>query len=255
MCAGRNDIPADWYRHAFDDLYPVVYAHRTPESASPEVAFAARVLGLAPGERVLDLACGNGRHMIHLAAMGFKVVGLDYSRDLLTLARNALHSHAGLVRGDMRCLPFSSVFDVVTNFFTSFGYFLDDRDNLLTVLAVADALKPGGRFFIDYANRQYVETTLVPRSSRRSGDYEIAEERWIDRAKHRVNKITTVFRDGRQLARSEESVRLYSLDELKVLLERGGLHADDIYGDFEGANYDTTSPRLIVVGHKEPRCG
>lgn len=255
MCAGKSDVPADWYRHAFNDHYPVVYAHRTPESALPEVAFAARVLALAPGERVLDLACGNGRHMMHLAAMGLNVVGLDYSSDLLALARDTLRSHHGLVRGDMRHLPFRSVFDAVTNFFTSFGYFFEDHDNLLTVYAVADALKPGGRFLIDYVNRPHVEATLVPRSSRRAGAYEITEERWIDHARCRVNKVTTVVRDGREVSRSEESVRLYSLEELMALLERGGLYADRVYGDFDDQAYHSSSPRLIVVGHKEPRRG
>ena len=108
-----------------------------------------------------------------------------------------------------------------------------------------------------------VEATLVPRSSRRAGAYEITEERWIDHARCRVNKVTTVVRDGREVSRSEESVRLYSLEELMALLERGGLYADRVYGDFDewcrevvwygnkkGAYlYGTTGPGPELAGH------
>ena len=117
--AADTNIAEDWHQRSFGALYPVLYAHRNVEAAAPEAAFAAQRLGLRPDDRVLDLCCGNGRHMVHLLRHTPRVVGLDYSPDLLALASEQLGNSAGLVRGDMRAVPFGAVFDAVTNFFTS----------------------------------------------------------------------------------------------------------------------------------------
>jgi len=250
MTQPNPTVSHDWFRRAFDALYPVIYAHRTVEAAEPEAAFAARALDLRTGDAVLDVACGNGRHLAHLLERAPGGVGLDYSEKLLALARRNLGPQARLVRADMRAVPFRAAFDAVTSFFTSFGYFFTEAENLRTVQSVAGALRRGGRFFLDYLNRSYVENNLVPRSRRRVGDYEIAEERWIDTRLQRINKNTVVYRAGEKLALSEESVQLYTLDELRGLLGAGGLLVDRVFGDFDGTPYDELQPRMIVVGHK-----
>ncbi len=243
-------IDADWYRRTFDELYPLIYAHRTVESAGPEARFARETLGLGKDETVLDLACGNGRHLAYLAPRARCAVGLDYSRELLLRARSIVGPEALLVRADMRAVPFVSVFDCVTNFFTSFGYFPTEEENLQTVRSVAGALKPGGRFFIDYLNRGRVEQTLVPRSHRKAGDYEIAEERWIDPSLRRVNKTTTLYRGGEVVQVLGESVRMYEAEELIGLLEQGGLRVERLFGNFDGSDYAPGKPRMIAVGRR-----
>ena len=244
-------IAEDWYRRGFNALYPVVYAHRTVEAAEPEAAFAAEQLGLSRSDCVLDLCCGNGRHMVHLARQASTIVGLDYSPDLLALATDNVGRNAWRVRGDMRALPFGCVFDVVVNFFTSFGYFVSREENLEVVREVARVLKPAGRFFIDYLNPAAVERTLVPESVRDSLGYTIRETRWIDRDKQRVNKTIAVSKDGRTIAESGESVRLYEREELLEFLSEAGLRADRVFGDYAGAEFGDEEPRMILVGHKE----
>ncbi|MDX9973768.1 MAG: class I SAM-dependent methyltransferase [FCB group bacterium] len=246
----EKTVSHDWYRHAFDALYPVIYAHRTVEAAQPEATFAAEVLSLTRDHTVLDVACGNGRHLAHLRKRTLRAVGLDYSGKLLELARVSLGGSAALVRADMRAIPFCEAFDVVTNFFTSFGYFFSEEENLKTVRSVAGALKPGGRFFIDYMSRAHVEANLVPRSRRHEGQWEIEESRWIDAGAGRINKHTTVYREGTAQGGLEESVQLYTLDELSGLLKAGGLCVERVYGDFTGVDYGPTQPRMILVGRK-----
>jgi len=246
----RPAIAADWYRRAFGALYPIVYSHRTVEAARPEARFAAAQIALHPGDRVLDLCCGNGRHMVHFVREGADVTGLDYSPDLLTLARRAVGHDAHLVRADMRALPFENAFDVVVNFFTSFGYFVDPEENERVVCGVARALKPGGRLFLDYLNASHVRETLVPGSVRHSGDHEIRETRWIDQRRRRVNKSMAVWRDGTLVHESSESVQLYDPDEFRALIEHNGLCVDHMFGDYAGAPLDPARPRMIVVGHK-----
>ncbi|MBM3290520.1 MAG: class I SAM-dependent methyltransferase, partial [Candidatus Hydrogenedentes bacterium] len=111
----QDGIDPEWYEHAFGDLYPVVYAHRSVEAAAPEAAFAAEALGLRSGEWLLDLCCGSGRHLAHLSGITPRAVGLDYSRALLRLGRAQLGAAMRAVRGDMRAVPFVNAFDAVTS--------------------------------------------------------------------------------------------------------------------------------------------
>lgn len=246
-----DSVSRDWYHDSFGGLYSVVYAHRTSEAAEPEAAFAAAQLHVCPDTRLLDLCCGNGRHIGHLLRCTPHATGLDYSRELLAAARDALGPEAQLVRGDMRDLPFEGVFDVVTSFFTSFGYFMDDAENARVIQEVSRAMKAGGRFLIDHMNAAFVEKTLVPESTREYKEYRIDERRWLDAVKRRVNKVTRVWRNGKSLGEWGESVRLYEPDGLRGLLAQGRLIADRVFGSYDGAPLDADRPRMIVVGHKE----
>lgn len=243
------DTPeSEWYAEAFGPLYTAVYAHRTVAAAKPESAFAAKCLALQPGDRVLDLACGKGRHMVHLLPHTPNVVGLDYSADLLRIAREDIVPGARLVRADMRAIPFACCFDAVTSFFTSFGYFDDDAENEAVLHAVGSLLRRGGRFYIDHANKSHLEMSLVAESTRASGPYTIVERRCIQGK--RVNKATVVLEDGLPAAEWWESVRLYDPGEFADMLESAGLRVDAFYGDFEGNPLEPESARMILVGHK-----
>ncbi len=251
---GRT-IDKRWYADAFGALYPIVYAHRTIASAQPEAHFACKQLHLTPQDSVLDLCCGNGRHMAHLYPRVAQLTGLDYSPHLLQYARENIGTHARLLRGDMRHLPFVQSFDAIVNFFTSFGYFMEDEDNYAVLHGIVRALRPGGRFFMDFLNAQQVQHTLTPHSEREQAEYRIIEDRWIDVEKQRVNKKTIVEKNGRSIAETGESVRLYTADTLIQILEQAGLAIDGLFGDYEGNAVGATRPRVLIVGHRKDRDG
>ena len=245
-----GDITRDWFESAFDTLYPVVYAHRTVEAARPECDFAAQHLRINPSDRLLDLCCGNGRHLVHLLKHTHRCTGLDYSAALLGMARENTKGRAALVRADMRKLPFHESFTVIVNFFTSFGYFLDDEENEAAARRLARALKPGGRFLIDFLNAPYVEETLVPESEKERDGFRILERRWIDDRQRRVNKSTVIEKEGQRLSMTSESVRLYELAELEAMLARYGLDIAAVYGNYQGQPLTFREPRMILIGRK-----
>ena len=250
MAEQEPTIAEDWFHQSFDSLYPIVYAHRTIHAAKAEALFSVKATHLTKRDTVLDLCCGNGRHMAHLMSYAGRVAGLDYSPHLLEMARQFLGPESELVRGDMRSLPFDGVFDAIFNYFTSFGYFQTDAENLAVVEGVARSLKHDGRFFIDYLNRSHTERNLQPSSIRNHEGYEIREERWIDVHLHRINKTTKVVKEGRAISEMGESVKLYTANEFSALLAEGGLIVDSVYGDYDGAAWDEDAPRMIVVGRK-----
>ena len=241
--AGEN-----WFVTAFGELYPVVYAHRTVETAIPEADFAAKAVHLVPEDTVLDLCCGAGRHLVTLEQYGARLTGVDYSPQLLAIARERLTQETALIRADMRSLPLGTCFDVLFSFFTSFGYFLDDADNAAAAGSMAQVLKPAGRFFMDYLNPLNLEEKLEPETTRESKGYVIHEQRWIEHKLHRVNKTVSVEYEGGVVGKTSESVRLYTLQELTVLLAEAGLQVEKVWGDCMAANYGPHSDRMILMG-------
>jgi len=179
----------DWYANWFGPDYIRLYPHRDTAEAERQVRFLLQAMdGLNQGARVLDLCCGAGRHTRLLNAKGFRVTGVDLSPALLARAdEDGRRYH--LARCDMRRLPFGPVFGLVTNFFTSFGYFATDQENRQILEAIASVLEPGGRFLIDYLNPDQVRATLVPESRNRHPDGgEVLQRRQVNEETQRTDQ-------------------------------------------------------------------
>jgi hydroxyacylglutathione hydrolase len=241
-----DDERATWYESAFGNHYLDVYSRRNQEAAAHETAFAIERLGLAPGERVLDLCCGPGFHLKELRNAKLNAVGLDLSCDLVTRAREV----GPAVCADMRAIPHAGPFAAVVTFFTTIGYF-DDEDNAQSVIEISRVLERGGRFLIDYLNPAKVRATLVAESQREQDGLTLHEKRWIEDAPARVCKRVVVdSNDGAACREYAECVRLYSQEDLTSLLGRAGLAVDAVYGDFDGRPVSDDSPRMIFTGSK-----
>lgn len=237
-----------WYREWFGQDYLDLYAHR--DRGEAERAVDAVIAWLGPGRphAVLDLACGAGRHTEALRRRGLRALGVDLSLTLL-----ATRPDLPRVRGDMRRLPFTAAsFDWVLNFFTSFGYFESERENFRVLEEIVRLLTPGGRFLIDFLNRDRVLGELSPYDSVEEEGRRIEIQRWYDPVSCRVNKRITVRPDGGPPRTYLESVRAYSREEVTIGLSWAGLHVDATYGNFQGASFERDSERLILVG-KKPR--
>lgn len=250
---------SDWYKTAFRYDYLRVYPHRNDDEARRQVDFLVDRLDVPPSCEVLDLGCGDGRHSLELTRRGFRVTGLDLSEELLERARRRT-ADEGLditfIQGDMRDPPAVRAFDLVVNFFTSFGYFREDGENARVLEAISRALRPGGRFLMDYLNREYVISTLVPSDRRTVEGMEVQQRRWITgdpsaAGGHvRINKQVRIREDGAERSYGE-SVRMYTLEELEALMDRAGLEVTQTYGDFDGRPVSGDAPRNILVGRSK----
>jgi len=243
----------EWFRRWFGEEYLLVYEHRDGEEAERDVAAIERLLGLRPGELVLDLCCGSGRHDLPLAARGLRVVGLDYSQELLSVARKARPSgerYPIYVRADARDTVFrDGTFDVVLNLFTSFGYFADDENKQL-LRSVCRMLKPAGRFYIDYLNPPCVLANLVERSEKHINGIDVVERRRYVEEEQRIEKDITLTRNGESME-FHESVRLYGPGEMSEMLTGAGLTIQGFLGSADCGEYSANSERMIVYGRKE----
>lgn len=242
MSGGRS---GPWFRRWFGETYLEVYPHRDREEASEAVELFRRASGVSPGGRVLDLACGAGRHLAPLERAGYRPVGLDLSRPLLRRAARAFDGP--LVRGDMRALPLAGGrFDAVVQFFTSFGYFETRQEDRTVVEEVRRVLREQGAFLMDFMNAERVREQLVPRDEERRAGRTIRQRRWLEG--DRVVKRIEVEDESGETEVFHERVRLYEPHELERMLEAAGLEVRERYGGYSGRPFDAGAFRLLLVG-------
>src|SRR5438034_1082064 len=190
-----------WYVSLFGDEYSQTYAAQfSEERTAGEVAGIETLLGLPRGSRILDLACGYGRHAIPLAERGYEVTGQDLSEVFLERARAEATSRAVAARwvhGDMRHIPFDNEFDAVINIFTAFGYLEFEEEDQRVLDQVYNTLRPGGRFLLETMHRDALVRHFQPFDVTRHEDgLVVTEERHFDQLDGRAYvRITLLYPD------------------------------------------------------------
>jgi SAM-dependent methyltransferase len=238
-----------WYQRWFGSDYLRLYRHRSTEEAERTVKWLTGELTLPEGARILDLACGRGRHLKFLRNYGYRAFGLDLSWTLLKRAQE--EEIRWLVRGDMRFLPWKrECFDTVLSLFTSFGYFDDDEQNFQVLKEAVRVLKTGGCFILDFLNADEVRRRIVPSEETTIGNCRAEILRWLDEPRRRVEKRILIYESHRALREYRESVKLYSENELRDFLALAGMTVERIYGDYHGEPFRINSPRLIIRSRK-----
>jgi SAM-dependent methyltransferase len=222
-----EEIPQDWYATAFDgSTAEMAWTERT----EAEINRALTMLRPEGGERVLDLACGTGRHSLELVRRGFSVVGSEISPELVEIARRDAEAEgleATFVEGDLRELDYEDEFDVVLNLNDgAVGYFETDEENHRTFEVISRALKSGGQNLIQVPNVLYARARLPQRSWIPSANMvELVEHRWNKKDRYMEGAMIPL-RFGEVLEGLkgiEFRQRLYTVDELRDVYASGGM--------------------------------
>jgi predicted RNA methylase len=250
-------IVRDWDYWAY--LFRVTHREKIPgivEYDDQLIQFIMAALQLKPGDELLDLACGSGVHGVRLGQQGLGVTGVDIAPSLVAYA-NELVREKGLegiafIVGDMRDPPCDSMFDAVTVLSQSFGFFGPEGD-LAVLRAIREALCVGGRFLLDLNE---ATTLQQPRKSWQEldGGYLLSEAHYDPATCVRTADFRYIDREGRvNVCEVPETMRLYTLPELKQMITAVGLQLDAVYGQRAlpltpyGAD---CRERRLVVGRK-----
>jgi SAM-dependent methyltransferase len=222
----------------------------TDERSDMEVASLVKLLELDSPMKILDLACGFGRHANRLAALGHAITGVDYMPGFLELARNQASDMGVKVdyhQGDMRQLSFQDEFDRVLLLFTSFGYFEDD-ENERVLANMARALKPGGRLLFDIPNRDVVIKGLPSTDVIDKGGDLLINRCSVDSHSGRFMNRRIVIRDS---IRKDKpfSIRLYNVAKMRQLLNWVGL-VDHQFVEIDGRPLSSSSRQMVVIARK-----
>jgi len=240
-----------WYKDWFNSpFYHKLYFERDEKEAE---AFITKLMGHLqprPGSRMLDVACGKGRHSKTLASLGFTVTGIDISPDSIAFAKTFESENLDFYVHDMR-LPFwGNYFDYAFNFFTSFGYFKTRREHDDAIRTIAKSLKPGGSFVIDYLNVHYAEAHIQHNEEKQVNGTAYKILRWHD-DNYFFKKIVV---DDPSLTQSlvyTEKVAKFSLGDFTDMLAFQGMQVQEVFGDYQFHKYDVQiTPRLILIATK-----
>jgi len=233
----------DWFEEYFGEEYLLLYPHRDAEDAERLVELLCRTVGLQPGWRVLDVACGTGRHGAAFRARGARVVGLDLSQQLLHRAQST--ARLPVVRSDVRRIAVrAGTMDFTVNLFTSFGYFALDAEHVRALREMVATIRARGWFALDFLNALRVPAELIPREEGELAGRPVRIHRWLDPAGQYVFKSITTD-DGRRFV---ERVRLFTAGELERLISAAGCRISVRLGDYDGGPLAADSPRVILAG-------
>ena len=235
----------------FDDDYLEFYLPLLPgELSDAQATRIWEMLGLQPGSRVLDLACGHGRIANRLSRRGARVTGLDATDSFLDLAR-AEAAAEGLdvayVLGDARDLSSLGRFDAVVSWFTSFRYF-DDTQNQQVLRQAFGSLVAGGRLLIELNHKDALMLRHTSTSITRAAEAMMIDERSFDPLTSRSICIRTIVRDG-QVRTARFFTRVFSFVELRDWMLRAGFRSVDGYAG-DGSPLTPDSMRMIAVATK-----
>jgi SAM-dependent methyltransferase len=245
-----------WWQRYFDAGYLREYAPLfDPAEDRAQVARLVELLGLPAGSRILDLACGQGRHAHLLAEAGFDVDGFDLSAHLLSVARErGTGTRLRYRRGDMRELPagWRRRFDAVVNLFSSFGFFDDARDDARVIAECARVLKPGGLMIWHGGSRdgvmaKFLETDWWPTTS----GMIVAQDREFDPLSGFLT-IHSTWQLGRRTERRSHRIRLYTATRLAEVMRDAGLIVEQAWESFTDAPLTRQSSEMLLVARREP---
>ena len=235
----------NWYTSWFDTpYYHILYKDRNYREAQVFMDNLTHYLNLPEKAKVLDLACGKGRHSIYLNQLGFTVLGADLSENSITEATKNTNETLHFKVHDMR-EPFEEKFDAIFNLFTSFGYFENDEDNLTTLKAIKESLTEYGFAVIDFMNVAQVLETLVPEETKTVEGIDFHIKRYLKDG-HIYKEID--FEDKGQKFHFTEKVKALTLKDFEELMEEAGIYLLDIFGDYKLKKFHKTdSERLIMI--------
>jgi SAM-dependent methyltransferase len=248
----------EWYKAWFNSpFYHKLYFEHDENEAQKFILRLLDYLKPQPGNRILDIACGRGRHSKFLAAQGFDVTGIDLSFDSIEYARQSVQKDSfgekdnlHFYQHDMRLPMWANYFDYALNFFTSFGYFATRREHDDAIRTIAKSVKPEGILLFDYLNVHYAEERLVHDEIKKIGDIQYEIHRWMDED-HFYKKIIITDPSLDSPKEFTEKVAKLSLGDFTDMLSFQNLQVVDVLGNYELGKYDLRkTPRMIVVGKK-----
>ena len=238
-----------WFANWFDSpYYHTLYKNRDEREAQVFIDNLIHYLQIPKGSKLIDIACGKGRHAKYFNQKGMDVVGVDLSPNSINTAKKDENKNLQFLAHDMRENYKEDTFDIVTNLFTSFGYFEDNKDEQKAINAMASNLRKEGLLIIDFMNAKKVIANLA-----------LNEQKTIDGIQF---DITRKVKDGyilkdiritdeKKEQQFQEKVKAITLADYSEFITNAGLKIIDIFGNYKLDNFDEEiSDRLILICKK-----
>ena len=235
----------EWFASWFDtSYYHILYKHRDDTEAQEFIKNVVSFLKIKKEAKLLDLACGKGRHSIFLNQLGYNVVGADLSKNSINIAKEFENDSLYFEEHDMRN-SFQSRFDVILNLFTSFGFFEDDNEDIKILQNIKNGLNLNGIAIIDFMNSKKVIKNLVPEEIQKIDGITFKLNRYIENGF--IVKEINFDADGEHHTYFEK-VKCLDLTKINLYLDSVGFKIKHTFGNYQLDTFnEDTSDRLILV--------
>ena len=235
----------DWFTNWFNTpYYHILYKDRNDDEAQLFMKHITTFLNLPKTTHILDLPCGRGRHSVFLNSLGYKVTGGDLAANSIKLAKEFENETLNFKVHDMRA-PFNNKYDAVFNLFTSFGYFEDDKEDILILNNIKQSLKKDGFFVFDFLNAEKVKLNLVAKETKIVNSITFNIKREIKDGF--IYKHISFFADGENHTYTEQ-VKYLDLNKMTAFFEKVGFTITNVFGDYDLNAFEAkTSERLILI--------
>lgn len=243
---------AAWYEPWFDSAYyHKLYFQRKDEEIKSFIDCLLRHLQPTASSRMLDAACGRGRHSKLLAAAGYDVTAIDGTPESIAYAKQAESDTLHFYRHDIR-LPFwMAYFDYAFNLATAFGYFATQREHDNAVRTISQSLKPGGLLVFDYLNVHFAEAYLQHNETAIIEETHYEIHRWHDRD-HFYKRISISDKALEQPLEVTEKIAKFSLGDFTDMLSYQNMQVTEVFGDYQLHPYHVRkTPRMIILAKKK----
>ena len=228
--------------------YKLLYRNRNEDEARLFIDNILKKINIEPNSKLLDLACGTGRHSIYLSKKGFDVVGIDKSKKNIITAKENENKKLIFFQQEMT-KDINMRFNAIFNFFTSFGY-VDHKYNYDTIENISKNLKKGGLFIIDFLNQKIVRKNIVEYEEKNIENINFNIHRYIEN-NYIIKEIS--LKHNKTKYNFKERVMLLDLKDFENYFNKNDLKIIDIYGNYKLSSFDINkSPRLILISKKNP---
>tara|TARA_B100001142_G_scaffold321470_1_gene368163 strand:- start:443 stop:1165 length:723 start_codon:yes stop_codon:yes gene_type:complete len=235
----------DWFNSPY---YHILYQDRDEMEAKYFLDILVSHLQIKEKSKIIDIACGKGRHATYFNKLGFDVVGLDLSENSITTAKQNENDSLKFFTHDMRKTFEANSFDIATNLFTSFGYFDNEKDEQRAINAMAENLKKEGLLIIDFMNVKKVIKNLIHSEQKKIQNITFNIRRKIE-GNYIIKDIT--FFDKGNNHHFQEKVKAITLSDFSDFISNVELKIIDIFGSYRLEDFNAiTSDRLILICKK-----
>ncbi|WP_316800647.1 class I SAM-dependent methyltransferase [Pedobacter frigidisoli] len=238
-----------WFQYWFNSpYYHILYQQRNHAEAEFFIDKLTHFLNPPTGSKMLDIACGKGRHSIYLNKKGFDVTGIDLSEQSIKYAKQFENNKLHFLVHDMRKLFYINYFDVALNLFTSFGYFETEKDHVNALKTFRKCLKADGVLIIDYFNTEKIIRNLNSCEVKSLDGINFNITKSVVDGKI-IKKIN--FEDQQKVYNFEERVQAFSVDDFNRMLTKAGLVIQKSFGSYALEDFNLPeSDRLILICKK-----
>jgi 2-polyprenyl-3-methyl-5-hydroxy-6-metoxy-1,4-benzoquinol methylase len=238
----------------FDGYYKDMWRSVIPAELTPrEVDFMLQYFNLQPGNKILDMMCGYGRHAIALAKKGMQVMAVDNLSDYIKEIKQAAEKEnlsITAVQANVTDYEPDDLFDLAICMGNSLNFF-NGADALKILRNISSHLKKGGHLLVN----SWSIAEIAIKTFRDNAWNVIRDAKFLASSKYlfgptRIETENTIIMPDGKIETKTAIDYIFSVNEMEAMLEKAGFILKEIYSIPGKKKFTLGEPRAYIVAEK-----